>query len=172
MVDNARAEALRQLAALGVKADPTAVAQEATAPTRTGEEVYAGGEVARILIRDAHLTYKEGTELLHAFAVPGDTVLLTAKQAKRLDDLEVTQDPDAEPEVAAEEPTVIGTTDEELEAMTAPQAIAHVNQHPEDRVRMRALEGKRDNPRVTVLKATAPEGEDEDGEEFDPEDDG
>jgi hypothetical protein len=168
--DNPRAEALRKLAELGVKADPSAVASaEDVKVERTGEEVYAGGDVARVLISPAHLTYRdERNELLHAFAVVGDTVLLTEKQAKRLDGLMVTEKPGAKKaakKTAAATPPPAGKTDEELEAMTAAELVAHVNQNGEDKVRVRALEGKRTDPRRTVLKATAPEGADDEDDE-------
>lgn len=173
--DTTRAAALAALANLGVKADPT-VATETAAPALTmtdNDAVYAGGDVERVLIGPAHLTYREekGGDLLHAFAEVGDTVLLTEAQAKRLDGLKVTvtkakaaklAKAPAEPAPAPDAAT--SKTDAELEAMTAADLVAHVNQNAGDKVRVRALEGKRDEPRKTVLKATAPDGDDADEE--------
>jgi hypothetical protein len=175
MQDSTRAAALAKLAELGVKADPTATSPaEVTVTVSDKEPVYAGGDVERVLVSPAHLTYREekGGQLLHAFAEVGDTVLLTSAQAKRLDGLEVTvtkaqakklgEAPAAPAPAAA--PDASTTTDEDLQAMSAAELVAHVNQHPGDRVRVRALEGQRDEPRVTVLRATAPDGDDEDEE--------
>jgi hypothetical protein len=175
MQDSNRAAALAQLAAFGVKVDPTATAEaEVTVTVSDKEPVYAGGDVERILVGNAHLTYREekGGELLHAFAEVGDTVLLTSAQAKRLDGLKVTvtkaqaEKLDEAPTSSASAPTADASTktDEELKAMNAGELVAHVNQHPADRVRVRALEGQRDEPRKTVLRATAPDGDDEDEE--------
>ena len=163
MADNSRADALRRLAELGA---PTAASDtgEAAKVTRTGNEVEAGGDVRRVLIAPAHLTYRKGGDLLYAVAEVGDTILVTAEQAKRLDSLGVTVEEGATDEEV--EAAVEGeVTDEQLRAMSAAEAVAHVNQHPEHKGRVRDLELERDTPRVTVLKAT----EDEDGE--DPEDD-
>lgn len=176
MADTSRAAALAKLAELGVKADPAALAAESAPVKGTGEEVYAGGDVKRVLIGPAHLTYRdERNELLHAFAELGDTVLLTEKQAKRLDGIGATATEadaaklakaPATPAPTGAEPS--SKTDEELEAMNAAELVAHVNQHAGDKVRVRGLEGKRDEPRKTVLKATAPEGADDEDEELDP----
>ena len=167
---SSRAEALAKLQALGVKPDLNEAPHVEERVTRSGAEVYAGGDEARILVREAHLTYREGTDLLHAFASVGDTVLLTKAQAERLDGLGVTASVDAEDEEleAVAEGGIV--TDDQLRAMTAADLIAHVAQNPEEKGRVRALELERDEDkrRATVLKATAPE--DEDGEEFDPED--
>ena len=163
MADNSRADALRRLAELGA---PTAASSpEAPKVKATGDEVEAGGDVRRLLVRPAHLTYRDkGGTLLHAFPQVGDVILVTAAQAKRLDSLGVTVEEDATDEEV--EAAVEGeVTDEQLRAMSAADAVAHVNQHPEHKARVRELELERDTPRVTVLKAT----EDEDGE--DPEDD-
>lgn len=164
-----RAEALRRLAELGVKADPTATRQEPAAVERSGDVVEAGGDTERILVRSANLTYREGGELRHAFAEPGDTVLLTAKQAKRLDALGVTVEPsasDEELEAAASEDGTV--TDEQLRTMSAADLIAHVAQNPDDRDRVRTIELERDEDkrRKTVLEATST---DEDDEELDEE---
>lgn len=177
--DNPRAEALRKLAELGVKADPSAVASaDEVKVERTGEEVYAGGDVARVLISPAHLTYRdERNTLLHAFAEVGDTVLLTEATAKRLDGLNATEKPGAKKAAPAPAATPADApkTDEELEAMNVGDLVAYVNQHPEERVRVRALEGKREPARKTILKATAPidaDGNvDDEDEELDEDDD-
>ena len=174
--DNPRAEALARLAELGVKADPTATASaEVKVAVSDSEPVYAGGDVERVLVGPAHLTYREekGGALLHAFAEVGDTVLLTDAQAKRLDGLKVTVTKAQArklasapaPAAQAAAPATSTKTDEELEAMSAAELVAHVNQHQGDKVRVRGLEGKRDEPRKTVLKATAPEGSEDDDDE-------
>lgn len=154
-----RAEALRRLAELGVKTDPGASTDEASV-TRSGDEVYAGGDVARLLVKDAHLTYREGGDLVSAFASPGDTILITAEQAKRLDGLGVTVEADASDEdlEAAADGEV---TDEALRTMSAADLVAYVAQNPEERDRVRALELEREQQRVTVLKATAAEDDEE-----------
>lgn len=158
-----RAAALARLAELGAKPELGVKADEVKVE-RSGDEVYAGGDEARILVRPAHLTYREGTDLLHAFASVGDTVLLTKAQAKRLDDLGVTASVDAEDEEleAVAEGGIV--TDDQLKAMTAAELVAHVAQTPEEKGRVRALELERDEDkrRATVLKATAPEDEDVD----------
>ena len=165
-----RSEALRRLAELGVKADPSATRQEPAPVERSGEEVYAGGETSRVLVRSANLTYREGGELRYADASVGDTVLLTAKQAKRLDGMGVTVEATASDEevkaAASEDGTV---TDEQLRTMGAAELIAHVTQHPDDRDRVRTLELERDEDkrRVTVLKASADPDADDPDEELD-----
>lgn len=180
----ARAEALAQLAALGVTNDLTETVVEPKLEL-TGDEVYAGGDVARILIRPAHLTYREGTppELLYAEAKVGDTVLLDKAQAKRLDELGATTtkakaskapapvEVPSVPEHQLGEDVTDGTpdtpaapssvTDEELGAMKAGELIAHVNQHNGDKARVYALELARPEPRSTVLKASSPHDPDE-----------
>lgn len=167
MATSDRAAALARLAELGAKPELGVKADEPEVK-RTGDEVYAGGDEARVLVRDAHLTYREGTELLHAFASVGDTVLLTKAQAKRLDGLGVTVPVDADDDelkAAASDDGVV--TDEQLAAMSAADLIAHVGQHPDDRERVRKLELERDEDkrRTTVLKATAdPDGDDPDEE--------
>lgn len=193
----ARAEALAQLAALGVTNDLTTATDEPKLAL-TGDEVYAGGDVVRVLIRPAHLPYREekGGELNYAEAKVGDTVLLDEAQAKRLDGLgatmtkaaatkatkaepvavpsvpeeqSATADTQTEPVVQAPAPTgepatvtsTGGKTDEELGAMNAGELVAHVNQHNEDKARVRALEMARTQPRSTVLKATSTDDPDE-----------
>jgi hypothetical protein len=169
MATSDRAAALARLAELGAKTELGAKADEVEVK-RTGEEVYAGGDEARVLVREAHLTYREGTDLLHAFASVGDTVLLTKAQAKRLDGLGVTVPvtaDDEEVKAAASDDGVV--TDEQLGAMSAADLIAHVGQNPDDRDRVRRLELERDEDkrRSTVLKATQGEDEDDPDEELD-----
>lgn len=154
-----RAEALRRLAELGVKGDQSPEAPATVA--RTGAEVEAGGDVPRILVQPANLTYRTGDVFHYPAAQVGDTVLLTAEQAKRLDGLGVTVDVDATPE-DLEEAAAGETTDEQLRVMSAADLVAYVAQNPEERDRVRALELERDAQRVTVLKATAGEDDDED----------
>ena len=156
-----RAEALRRLAELGVKAETGGTVLEAEV-TRSGEEVYAGGDVARLLVKDAHLTYREGGDLVHAWAVPGDTILVTVAQAKRLDGLGVTVEPDASDDEV--EAALDGeVTDEQLRTMSAADLIAHVGQNPDDRDRVRTIELERDEDkrRKTVLEATSSDDDDE-----------
>lgn len=161
MAQTDRSAALARLAELGAKPELGVTADE-PAVKRTGDEVYAGGDEARILVRDAHLTYREGGDLLHAFANPGDTVLLTKTQAKRLDELGVTVEPDASDEELEAASSDDGkATDEQLRAMSAAELVAHVGQNPDDRERVNALELERDEDkrRSTVLKATTVEDE-------------
>lgn len=160
-----RAEALRRLAELGVKTDAADTAP-VPAVKPTGAEVPAGGDVPRILVQSANLTYREGGDLRYPVAQVGDTVLLTAAQAKRLDGLGVTVSVDATPE-ALEEATNGETTDEQLATMSAADLVAYVAQNPEERGRVHALELEREAQRVTVLKATAPEDGDDPDEELD-----
>lgn len=163
MATSDRVAALARLAELGAKPELGVKADEAKVE-RTGDEVYAGGDEARVLVREAHLTYREDRDLVHAFASVGDTVLLTKAQAKRLDDLGVTASVDAKDEEleAVAEGGIV--TDDQLKAMTAAELVAHVAQTPEEKGRVRALELERaeDKRRATVLKATAPEDEDVD----------
>lgn len=188
-----RSEALARLAALGVTNDVTDVPLVEQGPEPTGDEVYAGGDTARILIKAAHLAYydKELRDLVRPEAKVGDTVLLSDVEAKRLDGLGATMtkakakaaakptpvevpsvpegdpsagQPDGTPATTSVAAGTSGKTDEELAAMGAEELVAHVNQHQGDKVRVRALEGQRPKPRSTVLKATAPEGDDPDEE--------
>lgn len=184
-----RSEALARLAALGVTNDITDVTPSTTLEL-TGDEVYAGGDEVRVLVQKAHLTYREekGGELLYADAKVGDTVLLDKVQAKRLDELGATvsktqarkaakaptpvevpavpegSDSDTQPDGNPPAAASSGKTDEELRAMSAADLVAHVNQHNDDKVRVRSLEGQRPSPRPTVMKATAPDGDDPDEE--------
>lgn len=186
-----RAEALARLAALGVTNDVTDVTPTEQGPELTGEEVYAGGDVARVLIRPAHLVYydKELRDLVRPEAKIGDTVLLTDVEAKRLDEAGATMTK-TKAKAAAKEPVKVevpavpegnasegqtdgqppaspapasssGKTDEELAAMKAAELVTHVNQHNGDKARVRALEMARPQPRETVLKATSNDDPDE-----------
>lgn len=130
---------------------------------RSGREVYAGGDEARLLVkRFSTLGYMTPDGYLRVHAVPGDTVTLTKGEAQRLDALGVTVSPDADLGDVAEEQAGGLWTDDQLKAAKAGEVVAYVAQHPEERARVRALEearaGKRkgDGPRATVLKATEP----------------
>lgn len=124
---------------------------------RTGNEVKAGGDTARLLVRDGvALSYVEGGILRYAQAGAGDVILVSAKQARRLDELGVTVDPDSDLDAVEDTLEDGRKTDEQLEAMTAPELVAHVAQHPDERERVRVLEEARRNPRKTVLTATEP----------------
>lgn len=157
MAQNDRAAALARLAELGAAGAMTGAAEE-PAITRTENEVYAGGDVARLLVRNVHLSYTDKGARHYPEAKPGDVVLLDAKAAKRLDALGATVSPDADEE-DLEELAEGGVTDEQLAAMSAADLIAHVVQNPDDRDRVRTLELARDEDkrRTTVLKATDPE---------------
>lgn len=182
-----RAEALAHLAALGVTNDLSAVEEKTPALEATGVEVYAGGDVARVLVKAVHLAYRDDTirDLVRPEAGIGDTVLLSEGEAKRLDDLGATVtkkaakkaseptvvdvpavptgDPSAaQPSGTAPEGTAAAVSDEQLAAMSAAELVAHVNQHNGDKGRVRVLETQRPQPRATVMKATAPEGDDPD----------
>lgn len=133
-----------------------------TAPAleRTGAEVYAGGDVARLLVMDApSLGYVKGGLYIRAEAVRGDVVLLTQKEAARLDAAGATVSPDADvTEVAAQQAAGV-PTDEEIAAMGAAALVAYVGQHPDEAPRVREVElGKTaKNQRKSVLEATDPE---------------
>lgn len=182
-----RAEALARLAALGVTNDVTSVTEQEQGPALTGDEVYAGGDVKRVLVKAAHLVYydKDLRDLVRPEAVIGDTVTLTDAEAKRLDAAGATMTPkDAKaattsapvvvPAVPAGDPSAgqptgnpAGTvatstkTDDELGAMNAGELVAHVNQFEGDKARVRSLEQARPKPRETVLKATSNDDPDE-----------
>lgn len=151
-----RAAALARLAELG--AAGAATPHEEPTVTRTGAEVYAGGDEARLLIRSANLSYRKKSGRQYVEATVGDVVLLDAAQAKRLDALGVTVAPDTDDAKvdAALSPDV---TDEDLLAMHAAELVAHVGQHPDQADRIRDLELARpeENRRKTVLAATDPE---------------
>lgn len=133
-----------------------------TAPAleRTGAEVYAGGDEARLLVMDApSLGYVKGGLYIRAEAVRGDVVLLTQAQAARLDAAGATVSPDADvTEVAAQQAAGV-PTDEELAAMGAAALVAYVGQHPAEAPRVREVElGKTaKNQRKSVIEATDPE---------------
>lgn len=156
-------ERLAALAALAIGQEPAPSSPAPALIVRTGREVYAGGDVRRLLVAPASLTYREAGRLLHADAAPGDVVLVEQSQADRLDDLGATADPDAtEQELAEVKADAALPTDDVLRAMNAGELVAYVTQHPEERARVRELEeqrtgsGKGRGPRATVLAATTP----------------
>ena len=155
MSTNDRAEALARLAALGVTNDLTASTATAPAVELSGDEVYAGGDVKRVLIKEAHLTWTDNRELMRAETVVGDTVLITEAQAKRLDALGATAKP-ADVKAAAKANASEG---DQLESMKAADLVAHVNQHPEDRAKVLELELAKPEAerRATVVKAAQPD---------------
>lgn len=127
---------------------------------RTGRDVYAGGDEARLLIaRASTLGYVKAGVYHRAEAVPGDVVLLTKKQAARLDALGVTVSPEADLEDTLEEVEETGYTDEQLASMGAADLVTYVGQHPDQAPRVRELElAKRETKqRSSVLDATDPE---------------
>lgn len=161
---------LERAAALAALALGQPAQGEGSAPApqleRTGDEVYAGGDVPRLLIRPAStLGYPEAGVYVRAEAVPGDVILVTAKQAKRLDALGVTVDP-ATDDTALDD--VIGSdvlTDEQLAALSATEAVAHAAQHPEDRARLLAAElAKRPTKQRASVIAACQETPTEDAE--------
>jgi hypothetical protein len=160
--------------------------QEAPAPVvqRTGVTVEAGGDVERVLIAVANLTYRSGEYLYRAAAEVGDLVLVTQDQADRLDKLGATVDPakldelDADVQridatldsalATAPAPGVTLKTDEELKALKAAELVAYVGQHPDERARVRTLEEARGpvssngrGARNSVLNATKPTPEED-----------
>lgn len=156
------AERLAALAALAIGQEPT-VPSAPRPIVRTGREVYAGGDVRRLLILPAALTYRDGARVFHYDAGVGDVVLLDQAQADRLDRLDATAPADAtEEEVAEVQADAALPSDEVLAGMGAGELVAYVTQHPDERARVRALEeqrtgkGKGRGPRATVLEATTP----------------
>lgn len=151
-----RAAALAALVANGARTGESMAADDVQLE-RTGAEVKAGGDVPRLLVRDnVTLSYVEGGLLRYAEAGAGDTILVSATQARRLDELGVTVDVDADLEAVEDELEGGLATDAQLERMAAADLIAYVTQHPDERDRVRALESERKRPRATVLTATEP----------------
>lgn len=135
-----------------------APASEPVTVQPTDRIVYAGGDVMRLLVKNAPtLGYAlPGGSYQVCGAVPGDYVKVTQQQADRLDKLGATLDPDNLPEVEAEpiDPDVV--TDDDLAGMKAADLIAYVGQNPDERARVKALEeAKGDKARTTVLEACA-----------------
>lgn len=130
-------------------------ASTAPALERTGREVYAGGDEARLLIKRAStLGYVKGGVYVRAEAVPGDVVTLTKSQADRLDQLGVTVDPATDLDQPLGEDLL---TDEQIKTGKAEDLIAYVTQHPDERDRVRSIEeGRGNKARATVLDATEP----------------
>lgn len=157
------AEQAAALAALAIGQDEAAPVVEPV--VLTGREVYAGGDVRRILVAPAHLTWSEGGRLRF---VPrpevGDVILITSAQAARLDRLACTVEEDADLEEVALEQAAGLATDDQLDAMRAPELIAYVAQHPDERQRVheRELARPQKDQRKTVLAAseTTPEEDD------------
>jgi hypothetical protein len=151
----------RTLALEALAAGATAGGEVPAPVARTGEEVYAGGDEARLLIQPAHIVYLDRSVDPPVLAYPaagvGDVVLLTKAEAKRLDELGVTVEPSADLEEVAEELAGGLATDAQLAAMNATDLVAYVVQNPDERERVRALEEERgDKARKTVLSATEP----------------
>ena len=110
---------------------------------RTGRDVYAGGDEARLLIaRASTLGYVKAGVYHRAEAVPGDVVLLTKKQAARLDALGVTVSPEADLEDTLEEVEETGYTDEQLASMGAADLVTYVGRHRPRAPRGRAPRGR------------------------------
>lgn len=149
-----RAAALASLL-VGTTADVEGAGpSDAPIVVRTGREVEAGGDVARLLLSPAHLSYmvKEGRQYVEA--VPGDVVLLPQGEADRLDALGVTVDPDADLDEVEEQLAEGLLTDEQIRTGKAEELVAYVAQHPDERDRVKALEEERGaKARSTVLNA-------------------
>lgn len=147
--------ALRQLAEIGAGGVPQVleVGLKVDPVVLTGEEVEVGGDNRRVLVKPAHLSYMVEGQRQYVDAVVGDVVLLTKADAKRLDGLGCTVEEGADLAEAADDGV---TSDEDLAAMKAPELVAHVNAHPEDKARVRELELAREEKdrRVTILKIT------------------
>lgn len=157
------AEQSAALAALTIGQPEPTVAQPVEP---TGRDVYAGGDVRRLLIGPAHLVWPEGGTLHYATDVEvGDTVLVSAQQAARLDRIGVTVDETTDLTRTALEKAAGLATDEQLAAMRAPELVAYVAQHPDERTRVRDLEEQRPAPRKTVLTATDTTPEEDDAAE-------
>lgn len=132
----------------------------------TGRELYAGGDVRRILVAPAHLSWSENGALRYAPRPEvGDVVLVTRAQADRLDRLGATVEETADLEEVALEQVAGLASDAALEAMRAPELVAYVTQHPDERPRVRQLEQSRPSPRKTVLTATETTPEEDDAAE-------
>lgn len=161
-VSQTEAERRAALAALVVGADVTTEAPAEPVVVRTGREVYSGGDVARLLVKRASsLGYVEGGIYQRCEAVPGDVVLLTQKQADRLDSLGATVEPDADLGEVAEAAADGLWTEEQIRQAKAGELVAYVTQHPEERAKVRAVEEERpeegkEKRRVSVLNATEP----------------
>lgn len=145
------------LAALTLGIDQGEGGDAAPALERTGREVYAGGDEPRLLVKRAStLGYPTAAGYQRAEAIPGDVVLLTKAQARRLDELGATVAVDADLDEVTDQQAGDLFTDEQIAAGTAAELVAYVAQHPAERERVRTIEEQRDNPRVTVLAATEP----------------
>lgn len=139
-----------------------------TAPARvelTGNVIEAGGDVERILITSAQLTYSAGNPPVMHYpkAGPGDVVLVTARQAERLDSLGVTVESEADlgdvnAALEVEAATGGAWDDERIRAAKAEEVVAYVTQNPDERARVRAIEEERSakKRRKTILDATEP----------------
>lgn len=157
MTNPDRASALAALVAAGARTGEQTTPAPPP-PARTEAVVYAGGNVERLLIGEANLTYRDDERrLVYANARPGDVILVNEGQAERLDRIGVTVDPDTDPAEVAELTATGGpATDAELEAMRAAELVAYVAQNPTERDRVRELEEARSRPRATVLAAVEP----------------
>ncbi len=139
MSDDARTAALAALVGAQATTTPTA---EPVLPASTGVKVPAGGTVERVLLVAANLTYWEtAAPAGHRYpkAAPGDTVLVTEKQATRLDALGVTLDPagyalatGAAQAQAQDAPPAAGVlTLEQVQDLGAVEVVAYLEEHPD-----------------------------------------
>lgn len=128
---------------------------------RTGNTVDVGGDVPRLLILDAPTLghVNAAGVYVRAEAVVGDVVLLTGKQAARLDAAGATVDADADLDEVEAEVAETGYTDEQLAGMGAADLVAFVGANPDQAPRVRELElAKRETKRrSSVLDATDPD---------------
>lgn len=150
---SARREALARLAELGARPDVEAT-DDAVEVADNGTRVYAGGDVARLLLSPAHLVYVEDKVKRHVFPAVGDVILVDQAQADRLDGLGVTCPLEEAPEVIDKGDGEV--TDEDLAHSSAEDLIAYVTQNPEERARVRAIEvaTRGEKARKTVIDAT------------------
>lgn len=139
-------------AALAAMARSTAAdrATGAVLPASTGVE-YGDGDVTR-LVTSSRFPFldKDGN---YQLANRGDTVHVSAEQAERGEKLGALADVD-NPPTTVPDPNADDLTDEQLSTMGAPELVAWVNGHPDQRDRVRRLEEARPRKaqRITVLR--------------------
>jgi hypothetical protein len=122
----------------------------ATLGLPNGEELDAGGNVQRVVIADrvnVILLNAAGDRVGFVQGKRGDVLNLTEADAVRLEKLKSVAELG---QLALPESQRLPSEDV-LRAMTAPEVVAHVNAHPEDRERVREVEEARPRPRTTVL---------------------
>lgn len=158
-----RTAALAKLAALAGKAGAGADAS-APAVRPSGATIFGGGDVPRLVLSPVHIAYRDDVlgDLVRPDVKVGDIVSLDEGQAARLEGLGVVCAPDdvtvdAPAPVVDAPPAPGGVVDDAtILAFSVADAVAYVNQHPDERPRVRALEeGKGEKARTTLLSALA-----------------